>query len=204
MAETPESARPRIPPLPRREWGQAEIDALDPMIPPPGSIYAERRKERGGAGGVNALALLVRHPTLAKAFMGFNREILYESSVDERSRELLVLRLSWQYQSPYEWAQHVPVALQAGITEDELARVRVGPDAPGWSTFDAALLRATDSLLAAGDVGDADWAVLAETWDETTLLEFVFTVGGYATLAMVFNAAQLALDDGLEGFPRDD
>ncbi|MEZ5168349.1 MAG: hypothetical protein R2695_18440 [Acidimicrobiales bacterium] len=84
MAGSPEP-RPRITPLPRREWGPDEIAALDPMIPPVGSVYAERRKERGGAGGVNALALMLRNPALCRAFLEFNRHLLYESAIDERT-----------------------------------------------------------------------------------------------------------------------
>ncbi|MDG2029099.1 MAG: carboxymuconolactone decarboxylase family protein [Acidimicrobiales bacterium] len=203
MAETPEPA-PRIAPLPRSEWSRAEIDALDPMIPPPGSVYAERRKERGGAGGVNALALLVRHPSLARAFLEFNRHLLYESSLDERTRELVVLRVSWALGSEYEWGQHVPVALEAGISAEQIQWIIEGPDAGGWSALDAAVLRTADALLADGQVDDEAWSVLAAHWDDAELMDFVFTVGGYATLAMAFNAAELPLDADLEGFPHHD
>jgi alkylhydroperoxidase family enzyme len=195
---------PRIAPLPRREWGETEIRAMDPMIPPPGSVYAKRREERGGAGGVNALALMLRNPALCNAFLKFNRHLLYESTLDDRLRELAVLRISWQLDSAYEWGQHVPVALEVGMTADEIDRVIEGPDAQGWSEFDAAALRAVDDLLADGQIADPDWAVLASTLDEADLLEFVFTVGAYTTLAMVFNAAQLPLDPDLTGFPQND
>ncbi len=207
MAATPEPAlpdQPRIPPLPRREWGETEIRAMDPMIPPPGSVYAKRREERGGAGGVNALALMLRNPALCNAFLKFNRHLLYESTLDDRLRELAVLRISWQLNSPYEWGQHVPVAREVGMTDAEIDRVIAGPEADGWSRFDAAILRSVDGLLADGQIGDADWGVLAEALDEADLLEFVFTVGAYTTLGMVFNAAQLPLDPDLTGFPQND
>jgi alkylhydroperoxidase family enzyme len=194
---------PRITPRPPREWTPDVMEAIDQMTPPPGSVYAERRKERGGAGGVNALALLARHPSLAKGFLAFNRHLLYLSELDERTRELIVLRLSWHYRSPYEWGQHVLVAEQLGMTRAEIERVIDGPEAAGWSSFEAAVLGATDQLLTDGDVDDATWEVLAGELDEPALLDLVFTVGGYATLAMAFNASRLALDPDLEGFPAD-
>ena len=196
-------SEPRIPPRPTREWTPEVMEAIDQMTPPPGSIYAERRKERGGAGGVNALALLARHPALAKGFMAFNRHLLYESGLDERTRELIVLRLAWYYRSPYEWGQHVLVAEQLGMDRAEIDRVIDGPDAPDRSGFDAAVLRATDQLLARGDIDDDTWAALAAELDEPGLLDLIFTVGGYATRAMAFNACGLPLDPDLEGFPAD-
>lgn len=200
MAASPERT-PRIAPVPRGTWSQEAIDATAPMMPPAGTVYAERRRQRGGAGGVNALALLVRNPPLAKAFMTFNRHLLYESRIDERLRELIVLRVSWVLRSEYEWGQHVVVAHQCGINADEVARVREGPEAEGWSELDRAALRATDTLLASGDVDDVAWEALSAALDDETVLELVFTVGAYATLAMAFNVARLPLDEGLEGFP---
>lgn len=191
---------PRIPPLPTREWSPEAIAALAQMTPPEGSVYERRRQERGGSGGVNALALLVRHPALAEAFLAFNRHLLYESQLDERSRELVVLRVAWNLGSPYEWGQHVPVALECGLAEADIARIPQGP-VDGWSDLDRALLDATDGLLTDGQVPDESWTVLAEAFDEQTLLDLVFTIGGYATLAMAFNAARLPLDPDIEGFP---
>lgn len=194
----------RIAPLPRREWGAEEIDALAPMTPPPDSTYAKRRAERGGAGGVGALALMLRNPAACRAFLEFNRHLLYESSIDERLRELVVMRLAWVLRSEYEWGQHAPVARECGLSDADLDRIIAGPDADGWSILDAAALRATDGLLASGEIDDASWATLAEHFDEAALLDFVFTVGGYATVAMVFNAAGLPLDADIEGFPHHD
>ena len=124
--------------------------------------------------------------------------MLYESGLDERSRELVVLRVAWWFGCAYEFGQHVPVALECGLTDDDIARVSQGPEAQGWTEFDRALLAATDGLLERGDVADDVWAVLAAALPDESLLDLVFTVGAYATLAMAFNAARLPLDPDLD------
>lgn len=202
MAATPEPPA-RIEPVEPRRWSSEAVEAVNQMAPPPGSVYEQRRKARGGSGGVNALGLLARHPALSGAFLGFNRHLLYASRLDERVRELVVLRVAWVLGSAYEWAQHVPVAQQCGLGSDDIDRVAEGPEAQGWSEFDRALLEATDSLLETGHIEDAVWERLAAAYDEETLLDLVFTVGGYATLAMAFNAARIQLDPDLEGFPEE-
>lgn len=197
------SEQSRIAPAAQGQWTEEQIRSVDAMRPPPGTVYAERRKKRGGAGGNQALSLLVRHPALARAFLGFNRHLLYENSIDVRTRELAVLRVSWVLRSPYEWGQHVLVAEEAGITGEEIDRCRAPADAPGWDAHDAALIAAVDDLLGGRDIEDRAWAVLHRRWGDEGMLDLVFTVGGYATLGMVFNATRLPLDEGMTGFPTD-
>lgn len=195
----PADHEPRIPPLPPTEWSAEAKQALDLMRPPPGSIYERRREERGGTGGVNAFALLVRYPELANAFMGFNRHLLYLSALDERTRELVVLRVAHRIRSTYEWCQHVLTARTVGMSDDEIERVAAGPDADGWSDRDRALLRAVDGLLVDGDIDDRTWTTLADHLGERAIFDLVFTIGGYLTVGMLFNAARLPLDPDLEG-----
>jgi hypothetical protein len=49
-------------------------------------------------------------------------------------------------------------------------------------------MRAVDGLLNDWTIDDAAWATLAETYDVHQLMDLVFTVGGYSSLAMAFNA----------------
>ena len=48
------------------------------------------------------------------------------------------------------WRQHVASAGDNGVTREEVTRSAVGPDAPGWSDLEQALLRAADELLGRG------------------------------------------------------
>jgi alkylhydroperoxidase family enzyme len=114
-----------------------------------------------------------------------------------RQRELLVLRVATVRDAEYEWAQHLVQARDAGIGDDEIARVVAGPDAPGWSGLEAALLRAVDQLVADATIDDATWAVLAGELDTEQLMDLVFTVGCYDMLAMAFRAFGVQLDDDL-------
>jgi alkylhydroperoxidase family enzyme len=112
-----------------------------------------------------------------------------------------VLRVATVRKCDYEWAQHVVLAGDAGISADEVDRVRAGPDAPGWDPVDAALLQAVDELLRDAEVGDATWTALAGGLDEQQLMDLVFTVGAYDLLAMALKSFGVALDADLERKP---
>ncbi len=134
------------------------------------------------------LNTLVRHPDLARAFLGFNRHLLFESTLSPRVRELLILRTAVRCGGAFERAQHEVIARREGIDEEAIARTVEGPDAAGWSAEDAALLRATDELLTGWTITDPTWAALAAVLDERQLMDLVFTVGSYALLAMALNS----------------
>ena len=169
--------------------------AGEPPAPPPAA--------EGRPKALNALGTLAQYPELAQAYHTFNGHIIYTTSLSPRQRELLVLRVADVRGSGYEWAQHVVLAADVGITEDELDRVREGPDAVGWSPGDAALLRAVDELLADARIGEGTWATLAAELDVRQLMDVVFTVGSYDLLAMAFRSFGVELDDDLKPYLRE-
>ena len=152
-------------------------------------------RTEGRPKGLNALGTLARHPDLTRSFNTFNGHLLYGTTLTPRQRELLVLRVGALRDSEYEWAQHVVLAADVGLSEDDIARIADGPGA--WTGLDAALLRAVDELLADALITDLTWKELAAELDDQQLMDVVFTVGAYDLLAMAFRSFGVQLDDDL-------
>lgn len=188
---------PRISPLPVADWPPAMREALAALRPPePRHPLPERGGDR--PKGLNILGTLARHPALTRAYHTFNGHVLFATTLTPRQRELLVLRVAAVRGADYEWAQHVVLGREAGLADDEIDRVAAGPDAPGWSALDAALLRAADELVTDACITDATWRVLARELDDQQLLDLVFTVGAYDALAMALRSFRVPLDDDLQ------
>jgi alkylhydroperoxidase family enzyme len=185
----------RIPPLPPDQWSPEMKDALAALRPPRPRHPFPRREGRPKA--LNALGTLANYPELARAFHTFNGHVLFASTLSPRQRELLILRVASLRESEYEWAQHVVLAGDAGLDDDDIARIAAGPESPGWSVLDRAMLSAVDELVEAGMVADATWQVLADELDVHQLMDLVFTVGAYEILAMAFRSFGIELDDDL-------
>ncbi|RAY17060.1 carboxymuconolactone decarboxylase family protein [Actinomadura craniellae] len=165
----------RLPLVPYEEWDTEALSVLAPgrKLPPS-----------------NALGFLANHPPLAKAFLTFNGHLLGRtSSLPVRDRELAILRVAWRRRCAYEWAQHVLIARKAGVTDEEIAAVRAGDD--------TLINRAVDQLEEDSQLPDSTYSELAEIYDETQLMDFVFTVGAYGLLAVAFNTFGVGLDPGL-------
>jgi alkylhydroperoxidase family enzyme len=181
-------ARPRIAPLPKEAWNEAQREFLEPLAQT-GRLY-------------NVFSTLANHPDLYRDWTTFASYILRKSTLSPRDREILILRIGWLCQAEYEWGQHVRMGRRAGLTDDDLRRIRQGPTAPDLTEHDRLLLTATDELHADACVGDATWQALSQTYDLRQLMDIVFTVGEYNLVSMALNSFGVQLDEGLEGFSK--
>jgi alkylhydroperoxidase family enzyme len=187
----------RIPPLSPGEWPPEMREALAALRPArPRHPFPSRAE--GRPKGLNLLGTLARHPELARAYHTFNGYILFASTLSPRQRELLVLRVASVRRSEYEWEQHAILAGDAGLSEDEVERIALGPDAPGWAPLDRAMVRAVDELIGEGAVSDATWTALAGELDQQQLMDLVFTVGAYEVLALAIRSFDVELDEDLK------
>lgn len=188
---------PRIPPLPPEEWPIGMRDALAALQPAnPRHPFPPRRDDR--PKGLNILGTLAHHPELTRAFHTLTGHVLFGSTLEPRQRELLVLRVAAVRRAEYEWAQHVVLGGDAGLTPAEIDRVAEGPAAEGWSALDRAMVRAVDELLADAEVQDDTWAALVDGGlGDRQCMDLVFTVGTYDVLAMAMRSFGVELDDDL-------
>lgn len=181
----------RIPPLAVDDWSAEITDFFDTFRSNVASTNTAKPK------GANLLGTLARYPGLAKPFITFNQHLLSGSSLSTRRREILILRVASRRACAYEYAQHVLLARDAGVTDTEIDNVAVGSAAPGWSPVEAALIDAADQLLDTGLITDDTWEILSAEFDEKQLMDVVFTVGTYAMVAMALRSFEVELDDDL-------
>ncbi len=149
---------------------------------------------------INIFKTLAHHPKLLKRWLVFASHVMNKSSFPDRERELVILRIGWLCQAEYEWGQHVVIGRKAGLTEEEIERIKSGPEAEGWSDLDRNLLRATDELKNEAFVSDTTWNELKKTYDDKQMMDFIFAVGNYNLVSMALNSLGVQLDPGLNGF----
>jgi 4-carboxymuconolactone decarboxylase len=188
---------PRIAPLPRELWDDDVRNAIGAGLP-------EGVKARFLSTGPdamrppNAITTFMHHPALTGPWLRYNAQLLQRPALDPRHRELIVLRVAWRAKAQYEWVQHIRLATRYGITAEEIEAVTRGPSGSEWSALEGELLTATDELLDDFRIGDETWKRLAEHLDVRQMLEVLFVVGTYTTLAMAFNSLGVELDPELD------
>ena len=179
-------SEPRVAPLEAEDWSEEAKAILAPIA------------ARGDV--LNIFKTLAHHPDLLRRWLVFANHILGKSTLAPRERELIILRIGFLCQAGYEWGQHVLIARQAGMSDDEIRTAKTGPDTPGLSELDRLLLKATDELHADAHVSDATWASLSEHLTTQQLMDVVFTVGQYNLVSMALNSLGVQGDEGLPGW----
>jgi len=175
---------PRIKPLPESEWSEEQKEMLEGLRRD-GHVY-------------NIFATLARHPQLLKRWLVFAGHVLSKSTLQAREREIVILRMGWLCRAQYEWGHHVAIGKQAGLTDDDINRIREGPDAGGLDPFESLLMRAVDELHSNTFICDSTWNALAERYNTQQLMDMIFTAGQYKLVSMALNSLGVQLEEGFE------
>ena len=173
---------PRIKPVDLDNLDADQREVLSPFL------------ARGGV--LNIFRTLANAPKALASFLAWGGYILSKRNVlPERDRELVILRTGFNCKSGYEWTQHVPIGIAAGLTAEECNRIKAGPDAEGWAERDRAMLRATDDLTRDFFVSEASWKALDFLTDDQKM-HLVMSVGQYTQVSMMLNSFGIQLDAG--------
>src|SRR5947209_19121452 len=68
----------------------------------------------------NLYRALANHPQLVAAWTEFSKMLRHDTRTPRALRELVILRGGQLMRSEYEWAQHLPMARNAGVREAQI------------------------------------------------------------------------------------
>lgn len=142
---------------------------------------------------------LIRHPDLLEATMVLGIHLIAKSTLDPRDRELIILRIGWLCQAPYEFGEHVIIAYKLGFTPADVDAIKTGSTDPHWTADERTLLMAVEELHADATISDATWAALSTCYSVQQRIEIPTLAGQYHLNAYIQNSIGLRLHEGNEG-----
>jgi 4-carboxymuconolactone decarboxylase len=177
-------ARPRVEPLPpnQMEWSDEQRDLLAPYVTK--------------SGVLNIFATVARNPRAARAFLGWGGYVRRAAKMSEREREIVILRTGWRCRAGYEWVQHSRLGRAAGLSDEDLERLKQPADVAGWTDREAVLIRAADELHDGYFISDQTWAAMSAFLDESERMDIVYLVGHYTQVCMILNTFGIQLEPG--------
>jgi len=169
---------------------------------------AKRAAEEAGLPApmaeLNVFRVLLRRPRLAKAVNDLLLSLLFGARLDDRLRELVIMRIGWATGADYEWTQHWRVARETfGCSDDELLALRDWERSSRFGPAERAVLRATDETLATGCIGPATWEACRAHLDEDACLELTAAIGTWRLISQLARSVEFPLEDGVASWPPD-
>ncbi len=175
-------------------------------------LSKEVARQRADANGVpeymtrlSIFRVLLHQPELARVINDLLGVILFNSQLDTRLRELIIMRLGWSTNSVYEWTQHWKIATSLNVSADDLLGVRDWKTYRGFGPAEHAVMSAVDETLECGEVSENTWDALREfvSSDPSTLLELVTAIGAWSMVSGLLKSLCIPLEEGVSPWPPD-
>ncbi|WP_054812300.1 carboxymuconolactone decarboxylase family protein [Nocardia arizonensis] len=177
------TSRPRIAPGRLRELGPLNWAVWQVL------------SRAAGTGDAHLFSTLGRTRGLFRGWLHYSGKLMPGGRLARFESELVILRVAHLRECEYETDHHIRLGRRAGITPEILERLRTGPDAPGWTPKQRALLTAVDRIVETRDIDDEAWADLAGHYDERALIEIVLLANQYEGLAATITALRIQRDE---------
>lgn len=165
--------------------------APDPLSAAQRAAIAEMVAGPRGECSGPFLALL-RSPELMTHLQRTGRYLRYESVLEHRLIELIVLMVARHWDQQFEWAAHSPLAIEAGIAVGDVEALARSDRPAGLDNSASATWDLVDELHRTGQVSAATYSRAIAQLGDAGLVEAVVTAGYYGTLAMIMNTARTA------------
>jgi len=164
---------------------------MSPSVPlqPVTGAPRERLDEHGGQSSPLYEALS-NQPLLAAAWIDFAWALRNESSLSRGLRELVILRTAQMHGVSYQWADHVPMALAAGVTKAQIDALADWHESSLFDPHTQAALRFTEEMVR-GEASNEALDSLARLYSPSERIELILTAGFYCMTPRVLIALRL-------------
>jgi alkylhydroperoxidase family enzyme len=141
----------------------------------------------------NVFRMLANAPEQLDAFLDYANS-LRSCDLTPRMRELIVLTVGHAVDSQYEIAHHVPYAMKAGYSPEQIAAVPTAEDSGLFTETELALVRVARGFSVGADIPASDWARLAQELTTAQMTQLAMTASWYVSGALMMRALELELE----------
>ena len=165
----------RMPPLPADKMTAAQRKAAEEMIAGP----------REGVKG--PFVPLLRSPELMNRLQKVGEYLRFQSSLEQRISEFIMLIVSRQWTQQFEWFVHVPLGRKAGIAEDTIAALAEGRRPSAMGRDEEVAYDFCEEMLRNKGVSETTYRRTVASFGEHGMIDMIAVAGYFTTVSMVMN-----------------
>ena len=167
-----------------------EKDEADPMV---GQMF--QKIEESGNEVINLMKALAHSPKICRDWNRMGVTLLMKGDLSPKLRELAILRVGDLAKSNYEWTKHVPIALIAGASQEQVDALPHWVDAGCFNEQERAVLQYTDELALNVRASDETFKGITEFLSQKEIVELTTTIGFYGMVSRTLEALQIELEE---------
>jgi alkylhydroperoxidase family enzyme len=151
-------------------------------------------KIRGGRGGrlLNIYKMLLHSPALAEKWLDQVSAVRWQTDLDGKIREIVIIRIGILNRVAYVIKAHVPAhALREGLTIEQCHALANWRDSALFDAAQQAALAYTDTMTREVQVPDAVFGELKRHFTEKQIVELTVLIGTYNMHTRVLQALEI-------------
>lgn len=170
---------------------------MEPTIPLPEdeALPADIRETLSRLPPANVFRMLANAPASFHGLVQLAMSILRESELDARKREIAVLRVAQVTGARYEWVQHVRIALQCGVTQEEIDRIGVDGPVDGLDEESLLLCRVAEEISRDVRLSDEALAAILERYGVRQASELILCCSYFNMVSRFLESMRVPLED---------
>jgi 4-carboxymuconolactone decarboxylase len=167
----------RMPPLAPEQMDEAQKKRAAELTAGP----------RGGVKG--PFIPLLRSPELMDRLQKVGEYLRFQSSLEPRISEFLMLIVSREWTQQFEWFVHLPLALKAGIAAETALALEEGRRPAAMAEDEAIAWDFCGELLRLRGVSETTYRRAVARFGESGVIDMLGVLGYFTTVSMVMNVA---------------
>jgi 4-carboxymuconolactone decarboxylase len=143
---------------------------------------------------INVFRMICNSEAMAKPFARFANTLLTRARLDAKLRELAILRVAELNHSVYEWTQHLPIAADCGVSNEEVAAIADWEHSKCFNELERLVLRLTDDVTRNVKGQKETIEALKQKLTTEEIVELVLSIGFWGMIARLLETLEIDLD----------
>ncbi|MET0151112.1 MAG: carboxymuconolactone decarboxylase family protein [Candidatus Binatia bacterium] len=139
---------------------------------------------------------LAHSPDAARAMSGLGSFIRHRSRLDPRLRELAILQVGYSEKVAYEWAHHLKIGFEAGVSERDVAALidETHGRTSALEPLARMVLRAAREMTRDLAIGEATFSYLSDHLGAELIVDLTVTIAFYCAVVRVLATLEIDLE----------
>ena len=144
---------------------------------------------------MNVARMIANSDTVFQHFSRLGHSLLTRARLAAKLREIAILRTAKLTGSVYEWTQHVPIARDSGVSEEQVAAMADWVSARCFDEVERLVLTLTDEVTRNVKGRKQTIEALKKYLDTAEIVELILSIGFWGMVARLLETAEVDLED---------